>query len=185
MADKTLTEEIEEMDRRSSQQHDRRKSDRLAKEKLFLPTQRAKLVRDNVLKVKMDRGPITTPQKAAAIFGEFFRDATVEIAAIMALNMNNEYLGMSVVGTGTIDRVHVDPIEVIGRIWSYQAASFVMAHNHPSGNIEPSLDDLEMLKELRGFGIALNRPMRDFLIIGFDDDGCVKTYSHRDRNYDL
>ncbi len=155
------------------------------KENLFLPTQRAKLVRDNVLKVKTERGPITDPRKSIAIFAEFFRDVTVEVAAIMALNVHNEYLGMGIVGQGSFDRVHVDPVEVIGRIWSYQAATFIIAHNHPSGNVEPSVDDMDMLKELRGWGVALNRPMRDFIIIGYDEEGQMKYYSHRDKNYDL
>ncbi len=184
MEDPTLKEVIDEIDRKQWSV-ERRSPEQMAKEKLFLPTQRAKLVRDNVLKVKGERGPITTPSAAIALFGQYLKDATVEVAAMMALNHHNEYLGIATVAVGTIDRVHVDPIEVIGRIWSYQAATFMIAHNHPSGNPEPSQDDLEMLKELRGFGIALNRPMRDFIIVAYDDDGNLKSYSHRDQNLDL
>lgn len=186
--EKYLREVVEEMDRvQWFPATDRRLKERRRQEqeRLYLPTHRAKLVRDTGLRVNIQRGPITTPEAAIQIFGLYFKESTVEVAAMMALNHQNEYLGIDTVATGTVDHVHIDPIEVLGRLWAYQASSFIIAHNHPSGRIDPSPEDLEMLKELRGFGIALNRPMRDFLIIAYDDDGTVKSYSHRNQNFEI
>lgn len=183
----TLKEYLEEMDKEGWAPEERRVTERRMKEreKLYLPTQRAKLVRDSVLRVETVRGPITNTRRAVAIFGEFFRDCHIEMAAIMALNVNKEYLGTAFVGRGTFDRVNIDTVEIIGHVWAYRAAYFIIAHNHPSGNVNPSPEDLEMLKEINGLAVAHNRPMKDFMIIGYDEEGNVKYYSHRDQDYEL
>jgi len=148
--------------------------------------QKLKLVRDPSVSVKIPRGPITTPAKALSMFRDFYRDVDVEVIGVLSLNSKNEYLGLSPAGVGTIDHVEFDIAEILKVMFAHNAAAFIVAHNHPSGRtVRPSEEDLLAMQELKFISERIRRPMRDFIIVGFNAEGIVQYYSHRDEQYDL
>ena len=161
----------------------RRKERQTAENEMFVPVPRVKMVRDTSLRVKFDAPPVTTPDKALAIFREYFKDVDREIAAILTMDVKCQYINIWTIAMGGIDHVHVDPAEVFKRVLATDNAhSFIMCHNHPSGNPEPADEDLALMSELKQIGKMLNRPLRDFLILG---DGTETYYSHKEVTYDL
>jgi len=80
--------------------------------------------------------------------------------------------------------VLIDPAEVFSLVLSphFGTRGFILGHNHPSGHIHLSEEDKIMLRDFKDLGQRLNRPMRDFIVIG---DGTREYYSHRNENYEL
>ena len=74
--------------------------------------------------------------------------------------------------TGTIDGASVYPREVIKRALQLNAAALIFAHNHPSGNCEPSQADKDITKKLKDAASLFDIRVVDHIIIGG-----VETYS--------
>lgn len=148
--------------------------------------QRLQLIRDPSAAAKIPRGPVTTPSKALSMFREFYRDVSVEVISVMSLNAHNEYLGLSPVGVGSMDHVEFDPWEIIKVMALHNASCCIVAHNHPSGKtVQPSDEDRTAMLELKFLLDRLRKPMRDFMVIGFEPDGGVQYFSYRDEGYEI
>lgn len=71
---------------------------------------------------------------------------------------------------GDLNSSIVHPREVFKRAISNNAAAFVLVHNHPSGEITPSEEDISITKRLQKAGDILGIPVLDHLIIGAYSD---------------
>lgn len=69
-----------------------------------------------------------------------------EVFAVMFLDSQNRLIAMEEMFHGTLTQAAVYPREIVVRALHHHAASVVLAHNHPSGNIEPSLADVELTR---------------------------------------
>ena len=84
-----------------------------------------------------------------------------------------------VLAVGSKDEVQMEPRHVIEKAFFHMAASFALTHNHPTGEVLPSKDDIETNRRLTLLSKELDLPLNDNLILG---DRCV--YSFRfDRVY--
>ena len=88
-----------------------------------------------------------------------------------ARNRPTEYETVSI-GTLTASIVH--PREVFKSAIVGNAASIILAHNHPSGELTPSADDLALTKRLCEVGELLGIEVLDHLVIGTDDHLSMK-----------
>jgi DNA repair protein RadC len=68
---------------------------------------------------------------------------TVENFMVLFLDIKNRLITSKILFTGTIDKSAVYPREIIKDVLQYEAKSVIFAHNHPSGNTDPSLQDKE------------------------------------------
>lgn len=82
----------------------------------------------------------------------------------ITLNGANEVLATRVITIGLLDRTHVHPREVFADAITDRAANVIIAHNHPSGSLEPSEEDLSVTKRLIEAGALLGIPVLDHLI---------------------
>lgn len=80
------------------------------------------------------------------------------------LNGANELLGIKVITVGLVNRTLVHPREVFADPLKERATSIVLAHNHPSGNLSPSKDDLSITSRLRKAGALLGIEVLDHII---------------------
>ena len=69
-----------------------------------------------------------------------------EVFAVMFLDSQNRLIAMEDMFRGTLSQAAVYPREIVVRALHHHAASVVLAHNHPSGNAEPSLADIELTR---------------------------------------
>ena len=91
-------------------------------------------------------------------------DRPQEHFLVLSLNGAHEVLRLRVISRGILDRTIVHPREVFVDPLSDRAAAIVCAHNHPSGNTEPSSEDRELTRRLSDSGELLGIPLLDHVI---------------------
>jgi DNA repair protein RadC len=95
---------------------------------------------------------VNRPAIAAAVFAELLADRDRETVATLLLATSHRPLGLHIVSVGTLDAAPVHPREVFKAAVLANAASLIIAHNHPSGDPTPSRADHEMLRRLARAG---------------------------------
>lgn len=93
------------------------------------------------------------------------------IEQIRVIYLDKKYMVISdeYQAVGTIDHTPVYPREIIKRAIFLDASSFVMVHNHPSGNTKPSKSDIIVTEQLNDLAKALSIKLLDHIIIGSKD----------------
>ncbi len=97
------------------------------------------------------------------------RDKNREVFLVIYLNGRNQILKMEELFEGTLSTSAVYPREVVKRALVNDAAALVFVHNHPSGNPNPSQDDLTITKKLKEAAQAIDVSVHDHLIIAGND----------------
>ena len=97
------------------------------------------------------------------------RDKSREVFLVIYLNGRNQILNMEELFEGTLSTSAVYPREVVKRALVNDAAALVFVHNHPSGNPNPSQDDLTITKKLKEAALAIDVSVHDHLIIAVND----------------
>jgi len=98
-------------------------------------------------------------------FIQQIRDKRQEYFVCLSLNGANEVIESRVVTVGLLDSNQVHPREVFADPISDRAASVILAHNHPSGTLEASPEDLALTKRLVRAGEILGIKVLDHLIV--------------------
>jgi len=97
------------------------------------------------------------------------RDKSREVFLVIYLNGRNQILNMEELFEETLSTSAVYPREVVKRALVNDAAALVFVHNHPSGNPNPSQDDLTITKKLKEAALAIDVSVHDHLIIAGND----------------
>lgn len=84
---------------------------------------------------------------------------------VITLDGANNVINVRVIFIGTLNKSMVHPREVFAPALTDRAASIVIAHNHPSGNPEPSIEDLLMTRKLKEAGEIIGIEIIDHVII--------------------
>lgn len=87
---------------------------------------------------------------------------------VAPLDARHRLLGLHIVCTGSLDAVPVHPREVFSPAVRDSAAAIVVAHNHPSGDPQPSAEDRLVTGRLRESGVLLGIVLLDHLVVGAD-----------------
>ncbi len=78
------------------------------------------------------------------------------------------------IALGTVDKAFVHPRDVFRPALDEHAKSIILVHNHPSGDPQPSQEDILLTKELFMGGLVLGIEILDHIIIGFDEQFSMK-----------
>lgn len=108
---------------------------------------------------------VLTLDNAATIFQAIIGAEAVEVFAAVALDAKHCVIGYYEVSRGTLTSSLVHPREVFAPALRLNAAAIVVAHNHPSGNLEASPEDVAVTARLQEAGKLLGVPCLDSLII--------------------
>ena len=109
---------------------------------------------------------IKNPESVVKAIRASIKDKAKEHFKLILLNPRNKIIGISTISIGTLNASLVHPREVFKDAIAHSAASVVLAHNHPSGDPEPSEDDLTITKRLIEAGKILGVEVIDHLIVG-------------------
>ena len=109
---------------------------------------------------------LSCPQDVADFLMPRLRYAAKEQFVVILLNNKNKVIGTEVVSEGSLSSSIVHPREVYAPAILYHAAAIMVAHNHPSGDPKPSIEDEEVTRQLLRSGKVLGIPMIDHVIIG-------------------
>lgn len=93
-----------------------------------------------------------------------YADRKQEHFLCASINGANEILNIRVVSIGLIDRTPVHPREVFADALSDRASAVIVAHNHPTGSLEPSLADVEATAQLKAAGLVIGICLLDHII---------------------
>ena len=122
---------------------------------------------------------VTSSKEVYEHFVQSIGDLTHEEFWAMYLNRNNAIIHMQRLSEGGFSATVVDPKRVFNLALETKAASVIVAHNHPSGNLTPSTEDRRITKKLFIAGRHLDLPILDHLIItnqgyfSFADEGIL------------
>ena len=114
-----------------------------------------------------ERPVIDSPEKAAEQFADI-RDKKQEYFVCLTLDGANRLIAKRVISIGTLTASLVHPREVFAEAITDRAASIIVGHNHPSGNLEPSAADRQVTERLKQAGETLGINLLDHLIITKD-----------------
>lgn len=93
-----------------------------------------------------------------------YADRKQEHFLCATINGANEILNIRVVSIGLIDRSPVHPREVFADALSDRASAVIVAHNHPSGGLEPSPSDIDITAQLKAAGVIVGIELLDHII---------------------
>jgi DNA repair protein RadC len=138
----------------------------------FILSYRVTLVRDRAL--PFEPCCIGNSQQAQPIIKKLIEtsgNSDREQFCIIMLNAKNESIGVNIVSTGSVTSAQVCPREVLKPAILANAVALVLAHNHPSGSLSPSPDDLALTERIIQATGLLGMTVHEHLILSMMDDG--------------
>lgn len=109
---------------------------------------------------------LKSPQAVYQFLSDEFSSLDREIGCVLNLKTNGEVINLNVVSMGSLNASIMEPREVFkSRILS-NAASIILLHNHPSGELQPSEEDMKVTKRIGAAGEMLGIPLLDHIILG-------------------
>ena len=129
-----------------------------------VPLFTTRLVRERTFDFQT-RDHLRSPADAAAVLGEYFEGRDREEFVVAFLDTANTITGLHVASVGGLAAAIVEPRQVFKAAVLANAAALVVAHNHPSGNPEPSREDVAVTKQLVEAGKLMGIPVHDHLIL--------------------
>lgn len=84
---------------------------------------------------------------------------------VVCLTHSNTISLIELISLGSATATIIEPTEVFGFALQKQAAKLIMVHNHPSGTLQPSTNDISITERMMAIGKFLNLPVIDHLII--------------------
>ncbi|MDO4438192.1 MAG: DNA repair protein RadC [Eubacteriales bacterium] len=109
---------------------------------------------------------INSPNMAASYYMEELKYCNQERVYIMLLDTRSVFLKSVMIAKGTVNLAVISPREIFYEALIHRAAAFILIHNHPSGNADPSKEDIVFAEKLKELGSLMNIPLRDSIIIG-------------------
>jgi DNA repair protein RadC len=114
----------------------------------------------------LERMIVDSPDSAAAALGHELMWQSQEHFAIAMLDVKNRLLGTKVITVGTATETLIHPREIFREVIKQGATRLIVAHNHPSGSLEPSPEDIKLTELLLQGAQYLQIPVLDHLILG-------------------
>ena len=111
---------------------------------------------------------IDSPDKAADQLSDI-RDKKQEYFVCLTLDGANRLISKRIITIGTLTSSLVHPREVFAEAISDRAASIIVAHNHPSGNLQSSDADRQVTERLKEVGVLLGINLVDHIIVTSKD----------------
>jgi len=130
-----------------------------------IPGFRIALVREPGVKLT-ERPQLRDPGAAAPVLARYIGDTDREVFACALLTVRHRVLGLHTVSVGCLTSSLVHPREVFKPAILAGAAALLLAHNHPSGDPDPSADDIALTRRLVAAGQLLGIEIVDHLVLG-------------------
>lgn len=109
---------------------------------------------------------VRSPEDAYQLIAPYLEGEKQEKLSILLRNVRGEVFHHEIISLGTLSEVLVHPREVFHHVLLHRAYSFILVHNHPSGNATPSKSDLELTKLIQTSASLMGIRLDDHLIIG-------------------
>lgn len=125
-----------------------------------------RLVKDTPL---FSNTPITSPEDAVEVMGNYLCELDREVICVINLRTDGMPINCNFVSIGSVNECMAHPRELFKSSILSNAASMIMVHNHPSGNLKPSTSDTVMTDKMLQLCNLLGIPLVDHIIVGGDN----------------
>lgn len=119
---------------------------------------------ENLNNERKKSSSITSPEDLFKILSSKITTYTKEHFYVISLDTRNNFIGIDEISMGTLTASLVHPRETFESAIKRHAAQIIIAHNHPSGNTDPSEDDLKITKRLHEAGKIMGINVLDHII---------------------
>mgnify|MGYP000930628020 CR=1 FL=1 len=121
-----------------------------------------------IWKRKAIRSPVrfNDPAQVAEYYQEDLRHKEQEEFHMMLFNTKQNMIGDVALSKGTVNASLATPREIFIQALKFQAVSLILVHNHPSGDPEPSREDILLTRRVEEAGRVIGIPVLDHIIIG-------------------
>jgi DNA repair protein RadC len=109
---------------------------------------------------------VDDPAIAAAALSQDLMWQTQERFAVLLLDVKHRLIGTQIITIGTATETLAHPRDIFREVIRQGATRLIVAHNHPSGNVEPSPEDIHLTQQLLMGAQFLGIPLLDHLILG-------------------
>lgn len=116
----------------------------------------------------LEKPSMTTSSNVAQYLRSILQDEHREVFVVVFLNRANRINGHHIVSTGGITGTVADPRIILKKALEENATGIILSHNHPSGNINPSREDISLTKKIKEAAGYLDITVLDHIIIGND-----------------
>jgi DNA repair protein RadC len=118
------------------------------------------------LQSEVTKGPVLCATEAVVEYLTFSMSGLgIEEVRVLFLDTKNRVLRDEVVSSGTINEAAIYPREILRRALEYGSTAMIIAHNHPSGDPQPSQADIDATKRLIVAGRELGIVLHDHIIV--------------------
>lgn len=109
---------------------------------------------------------MSDPSSIANYYMERMRYNKKEMVILLLLNSACELIKDITISQGTVNSVILSPREIFIEALNNDAVNIILIHNHPSGSVKPSKNDIEATKRIEEAGELIGIPLLDHIIIG-------------------
>ena len=122
---------------------------------------------------------INGPEDAVRLLGEELRDMDREVTCLVSLRTDGTPINCNFVSIGTLNYSLVHPRELFKAAVLSNAQGILLVHNHISGNLAPSAEDILLTDRLNRLCVMMGIPLHDHVIVGGDN---LQYYSFRENS---
>ncbi|TXH04634.1 MAG: JAB domain-containing protein [Nevskiaceae bacterium] len=134
------------------------------------------MARRHLAEALPERDALNDPQAARDYLKSRLRDLPHEVFAILFLDTRHRVIAYEELARGSLDGAAVYPREVVKAALRHNAAAVILAHNHPSGVVEPSAADRALTEKLKAALAVIDVRTLDHLVIG---EGAPASFAER------
>jgi DNA repair protein RadC len=118
-------------------------------------------------------GSIASPDDIGRIYGHRLGGLVTEVMLAIAVDGRNRVRAEIEIARGGRHSLAVTPADVLRPVIRAGASAFILIHNHPSGNPEPSLEDVQMTAALSAAAAIVSVPLLDHVVVADGNGGFV------------
>lgn len=113
--------------------------------------------------------PMDNPEAAIEVMRDVFRDYDREVLCVVNLKSNLQPISLNIASIGAVEQAIAHPRELLKSAILSNAASVILMHLHPSGNLEPSKQDISMTDRMQQAFTLMGIGIVDHIIMGDGD----------------
>lgn len=128
----------------------------------------------------MSGHPVKSPEDAVKLIGQELCEMDREVVCIINLKSDGTPINCTFASMGALDRSVAHPRELLKATILSNASTMIMLHNHPSGNLDPSMEDSILTDRMIKICDLVGVPLVDHIIVGGDNSDYF-SFKEKDR----
>ncbi|MDT8336947.1 MAG: DNA repair protein RadC [Candidatus Izemoplasmatales bacterium] len=136
---------------------------------------------ERVLNPRKEKIQIASPENVYELLKYELSDLKQEVLMVLFLDLKTNLIAKKIIFKGSLNQSLVHPREVFRYAVKFSAFQIILVHNHPSGDPNPSSQDLEITKVFEQAGNLLQIKVLDHIIIGNNSYLSIMDYNHKNK----